>query len=93
MSINRYLSPAVLLLYGGSTAGISGGPGTHAIAAGGTPVMRDLSGAGWTDDPVAIPLMFEPSDSDDSYILISAPIPENSVIGVRDAWVTYWQED
>jgi hypothetical protein len=93
MSVHRYVASTVQLLYGGSTAGVSGGSGTFAIAAGGTSVMRDSSGTGWTDDPVAIPLTVQPSDSDDSYMLISAPIPEGSVIGIRDAWVTYWQED
>lgn len=74
-------------------AGISAGPGTTALAAGGVVVIPLSAGGGYTADPIDIPTVVKPSDSDSSYMLIGARIPAGGALAIRDRWVTYWEED
>lgn len=74
-------------------AGISGGPGTIALAAGGIASVQLSNSSGFSAEPLDIPIIVKPSDSDTSYMLIGVRVPDGAVLGIRDRWVSYWEED
>jgi hypothetical protein len=96
MGFTTYFSNTVQPVSGGSDglawAGVTGGSGTIAIAGGGVPVLQD-SNQDWVPTPVALPVYTKPSTSDASYMLIGVPVPEGAKVGVKDTWVTCWEED
>lgn len=74
-------------------AGVSAGAGTIALAAGGIPVVKEFNSNDFTTEPLSIPVIVKPSDSDSSYMLVGVRVPNGGMLGIRDLWVTYWEED
>ena len=98
MGFHKYVETNVAWIYGNDESGIgwvgpSGGTGTVAISGGGIPVAKLASSNDFTTVPLLLPVFTKPSDSDPATILIGVPVLYGSVVGLRNMWVIYWQED
>lgn len=97
MGYNKYVNSTVQPIYGDESGmgwgSASGGSGTVALSGGGIPVVRRYADNGYTDIPLNVPVFTRPSSSDASYIEIGLAVPDGGVLGLRDAWVIYWEED
>ena len=97
MGFGVYRESAAVPVYSGDDgfgfAGMSAGSGTIALAAGGVPVLKEYNSNDFTTEPLDVPVIVKPSDSDSSYMLIGVRVPDGAVIGIRDRWVTHWEED
>ena len=96
MGMHLHKEPNVIPLYGYpdqlANVGLTAGPGTFAVAAGGLPVCRKGDGT-WSALPLSIPVHVTAHPTDPSHLVVSIPLPNEATLGLRDAWVTYWQED
>lgn len=78
---------------GTASTGVTGGPDTIAISGGGLPVVWNELESQWSDTPIPVPVYPMPSASNASYIELHVAYPDGAKIGIKNAWVIYWEED